>query len=177
MSQPSASPSDRNSSSGNRSGPEESDQEAPAGTILAPSPLLTLAAFLVGAGIEWVWPTQLLPWKWNLAVGFVLVAGGGLLFGAALWWMRRHGKHPSHADTPEDLITGGPYRWSRNPIYAGHSLAHAGGAFLIGSLWPLLTLVPVVLYLNRVIQREEARLRTLFGSAYDRYCQQVRRWL
>lgn len=112
-----------------------------------------------------------------MAVGLALIASGGWLFGAALWWMQAHGKHPSHSDEPEELITEGPFRWSRNPIYVGHSLVHAGGAFLIGSLWPLLTLVPVVLYLNRVIQREEARLRALFGEAYDRYCQRVRRWL
>jgi protein-S-isoprenylcysteine O-methyltransferase Ste14 len=157
--------------------PGDADDEVPPGTILAPSPLLTLAAFLVGVAVEWAWPTRLLSWAWNLVVGGLLVVGGGLLFGGALWTMRRHGKHPSHTDEPPALITDGPFRYSRNPIYAGHSLMHAGASFLVGSVWPLLTLVPVVLYLQRVIEREEARLDALFGEAYDRYRADVRRWL
>ncbi len=151
--------------------------EAPPGTILAPSPLLTLAAFLAGLMGEWIWPTSLLPWAWNLAVGGVLVTGGALLFGGALRVMRTRGKHPSHADEPPELITDGPFRWSRNPIYTGHSLMHLGASFLADSLWPILTLVPVVLYLRRVIAREEARLQSLFGAEYERHYQEVRRWL
>lgn len=154
-----------------------SDHDAPPGTILAPSPLLTLAAFLTGVGIEWIWPSRLLPWTWTLLIGTVLLGIGGVLFGGALWTMRQRGKHPSHSDEPPELITDGPFRYSRNPIYVGHSLMHIGGSFLIDSVWPLVMLVPVLLYLRRVIKREEARLVTLFGDEYDRYCQNVRRWL
>ncbi len=154
-----------------------SDHDDPPGTILAPSPLLTLAAFLAGVGIEWTWPSSLLSWPWTLLAGTVLVGGGSILFGAALWTMRQRGKHPSHSDEPPELITDGPFRYSRNPVYVGHSLMHVGGSFLIDSVWPLVMLVPVLLYLRRVIKREEARLVTLFGDEYDRYCQNVRRWL
>jgi len=157
--------------------PAAADDEVPPATILAPSPLLTLAAFLLGLGLEFLWPTQLLPWTWNWGLGIPLLLGGGLLFGGALTVMRNHGKHPSHSDTPPSLITEGPFRYSRNPIYAGHSLVHAGASFLVGSAWALLSLLPVVLYLNGVIEREEARLKALFGADYDRYCQKVRRWL
>jgi protein-S-isoprenylcysteine O-methyltransferase Ste14 len=159
--------------------PDEEDPsvEAPPGTILAPSPLLTLAAFLVGFSVEWIWPTRLLPWTWNLGVGAVLVAGGALLFGGALRVMQNRGKHPSHADEPPELITDGPFRWSRNPIYTGHSLMHLGASFFADSLWPIVTLVPVLMYLRRVIVREEKRLQSLFGAEYERYCREVRRWL
>jgi len=105
------------------------------------------------------------------------VIGGGLMFGGALWTMKTHDKHPSHSDDPPEVITDGPFRYSRNPIYVGHSLAHVGASFLVNSLWPLVTLVPLLLYLRRVVEREEARLRALFGDAYERYCQEVRRWL
>ena len=91
--------------------------------------------------------------------------------------MRSRGKHPSHSDQPPQLITSGPFQWSRNPIYTGHSLMHLGASFFAGSLWPILTLVPVILYLRRVVLREEARLGHLFGEKYDRCCQEVRRWL
>ena len=47
----------------------------------------------------------------------------------------------------------------------------------MGSVWVLLALVPVVLYLNGVVRDEETRLRALFGTEYEQYCQEVRRWL
>ena len=78
----------------------ESDA-APPGTILAPSPILTLVAFLLGIGIEQIWAsTLLLSWPWMLVLGFPLVVGGSLLFGSAIRTMRAHDKHPSHSDAP-----------------------------------------------------------------------------
>lgn len=152
-------------------------EEVPPGTILAPSPILTLVAFLIGIGIEQVWATSLFPWVGNLVVGIPLVGVGSLLFGGAIRTMQVHDKHPSHSDEPPEVIRDGPFRYSRNPIYVGHSLVHVGASFLVNSLWPLVTLVPLLLYLRRVVQREETRLQSLFGEAYDRYRQEVRRWL
>jgi protein-S-isoprenylcysteine O-methyltransferase Ste14 len=151
--------------------------DVPAADILAPSPLLTLAAFLVGLAVEWAWPTGLLPAPWHLAVGVPLLMTGSALFMGAIWTMDALGKHPSHADEPPGVITAGPYRYSRNPIYVGHSLAHIGGAVLLGSLWALLALGPVVAYLHHVITQEEARLRALFGDEYVEYRKTTRRWL
>ena len=151
--------------------------DVPAADILAPSPLLTLAAFLVGLAVEWVWPTSLLPAPWHVAVGVPLLMTGSALFMGAIWTMDALGKHPSHADEPPGVITAGPYRYSRNPIYVGHSLAHIGGAVLLGSLWALVVLGPVVGYLHHVITQEEARLRALFGDEYDTYQDNTRRWL
>jgi protein-S-isoprenylcysteine O-methyltransferase Ste14 len=59
----------------------------------------------------------------------------------------------------------------------GHSLVHVGASVLVNSVWPLVTLVPLLWYLRRVVQREERRLAALFGEDYDRYRQDVRRWL
>jgi protein-S-isoprenylcysteine O-methyltransferase Ste14 len=155
----------------------ESDA-APPGTILAPSPILTLVAFLLGIGIEQIWAsTLLLSWTWMLVLGLPLIVGGSLLFGGAIWTMRAHDKHPSHSDEPPEVIRAGPYQYSRNPIYVGHSLVHVGASVLVNSVWPLVTLVPLLWYLRRVVQREERRLAALFGEEYDRYRQDVRRWL
>lgn len=156
---------------------EDDSPEETRGTILAPSPLLTLAAFLIGLGIEQAWPTSLLPRQWAWLVGLLLAGAGSLLFGGALWTMQQHDKHPSHADDPPEVITDGPFQYSRNPIYTGHSLVHTGIALLIGSAWALVALAPVLVYLHRVIQREEAHLEARFGEAYNQYRQNVRRWL
>lgn len=156
---------------------EELSDKAPPGDILAPSPLLTLVAFLAGVGIDQVVPVGLLPGPWTLLVGLPLVVGGGLLFSGAIWTMRAHGKSPAHSDEPPVLITEGAFRYSRNPIYVGHSLVHVGGSVLINSVWPIVTLVPLLWYLRRVVRREEARLQALFGQEYERYREDVRRWL
>jgi protein-S-isoprenylcysteine O-methyltransferase Ste14 len=160
-----------------RTVPNRSSDEVPPGEILAPSPLLTLIAFLIGLAIDWAVPVALLPWPWNLPLGAVLLVLGSLVFGGAIRTMRARGKHPSHSDEPPELIREGVYQYSRNPIYVGHSIAHVGGGLLVNSVWPLVTLVPVLLYLRRVIRQEEARLEALFGEEYDQYRANVRRWL
>jgi protein-S-isoprenylcysteine O-methyltransferase Ste14 len=76
-----------------------------------------------------------------------------------------------------ELVTDGPYRFTRNPMYTGFTLAYIGGAFIMNSLWPLVVL-PVVLGLLfvLVIRREEAYLSDAFGEKYAAYRKRVRRW-
>jgi len=91
----------------------------------------------------------------------------------------------SRARTPVDpmkpttaLVTEGPFRYSRNPIYVALTLLYVGVALLINALWILLLVVPAVLVLRYgVIAREEAYLTRKFGDAYRQYTAQVRRWL
>ena len=60
----------------------------------------------------------------------------------------------------------------------GLLLLYIGGAGIEGEPWPLILLLPLVLYLDRVvIPVEETRLREAFGDAYQQYCAKVRRWL
>jgi len=158
--------------------PQGASNSAPPGDILAPSPLLTLGVFAAGLGIEQGIPAAIFPvGSLPFVVGTPFVLVGGLLFGGALWTMRAHDKHPSHADEPPELITEGPFRYSRNPIYVGHTLVHIGASVVLNSVWPLVTLLPLLGYLRRVVQREEARLEALFGTDYVRYQRRVRRWL
>ena len=77
-----------------------------------------------------------------------------------------------------ELVTDGPYRFTRNPMYAGFTLIYIGGAFIMNSMWPL-ALLPIVLGLLflLVIRREEAYLADAFGQQYASYRSRVRRWL
>jgi protein-S-isoprenylcysteine O-methyltransferase Ste14 len=68
------------------------------------------------------------------------------------------------------LITTGPYRFSRNPIYLGLLIAYLGVAAMQDQVWPLVTL-PLGLWIFRktVIDVEEAHLAGRFGEEYDDY--------
>jgi protein-S-isoprenylcysteine O-methyltransferase Ste14 len=76
------------------------------------------------------------------------------------------------------LVTTGAYRISRNPMYTGLAIAYLGGALLVGSAWPLVTL-PLALLAVRgfVIGPEERYLADSFGQSYADYLARVRRWL
>ena len=77
-------------------------------------------------------------------------------------------------DKNRTLATKGPYVLTRNPMYMGRFFLLLGCLLLTGSIW--LVCLFVVLYyfcmVNRV-QREEGKLRRVFGKAYEDYCRKV----
>jgi protein-S-isoprenylcysteine O-methyltransferase Ste14 len=75
------------------------------------------------------------------------------------------------------LVTRGPYRICRNPMYVSLIVAYLGEAAILGQLWPVLLLPFTVAYLHWiVIPLEEARLAEVFGEGYQQYRARVRRW-
>ena len=80
--------------------------------------------------------------------------------------------------TPVQLVTSGPFRFSRNPIYVMFILVLISIGIAANSIWFLAASPLLVLLLDRVvITREEAWLEELFGSEYTSYKSRVRRWL
>lgn len=146
--------------------------------VIAPPPLIYLAGLAVGAGLDWAWPAPLLPQLAQYVLGGVLIAAGlGLILTCALLF-RRHGTHIEPYRPTLALVTAGPYRVSRNPIYVGLTLAAAGVAAAVDSAWMLAMLVPVLVVMHfGVIQREEAYLEAKFGDAYRVFRGRTRRWL
>jgi protein-S-isoprenylcysteine O-methyltransferase Ste14 len=78
---------------------------------------------------------------------------------------------------PGKLSNSGPYRWSRNPQYVGWFMFLLGFALNDWSLWCLVTMLIVALYLHLLILVEEEHLRRKFGEQYAEYCQSVPRYL
>ncbi len=76
------------------------------------------------------------------------------------------------------LVTWGPYRFTRNPMYVGLTFAYIGEAGLMKQVWPLALLPLVLAYVNwTVIPLEESKLREVFGDEYEQYRLRVRRWV
>ena len=76
------------------------------------------------------------------------------------------------------LITSGPYRFSRNPLYLGGNVfIFFGAALLLGSPTALFATAIHIPLIGRFIRREEAQLARDFGEEWQRYAKRVRRWL
>lgn len=107
---------------------------------------------------------------WSRPTVKLLVLGGAVAtLGVAL-----RAYAAGHLAKNQRLATGGPYAWTRNPLYLGSSLMGVGFALAGGSA--LLALALVVLFAAvywPVIRREEAYLRGEFGEDYNRYAQHV----
>ena len=79
---------------------------------------------------------------------------------------------------PSDLVTNGPFRISRNPIYLSGVMASAGIAIFLGSVITFVFPLMLLLILDRVyIPAEEETLENMFGDEYRTYKHRVRRWL
>jgi len=147
------------------------------GTIAAPSPILFVLTLIAGAVLDRLRPVGTVPRPWNRVVGIVSFALGSVLFVAAVRAMRRHETSPAHEDTPPALITSGPFRYTRNPIYVGNCLQHIGVALLLNNGWAVALTAPLMAYLDRVVTREEAYLEERFGEEFRDYSTEVSRWV
>ena len=78
---------------------------------------------------------------------------------------------------PEQLVTTGPYGYSRNPVYVGHILFLSGLALFFRSLLAALITVTVAFLLHKRIISDESRLAELFGRSYLEYKDTVKRWI
>jgi len=81
-------------------------------------------------------------------------------------------------DPPQHLVTSGPYRLSRNPMYVGVVLILAGWS----ALWSSRTLIIytalfMIGFHLRVLLVEEPWARRRFGGEWDAYRARVPRWL
>jgi len=110
--------------------------------------------------------------------GWLLLACGVALAAWAISTFRAAGTAIRPDRSASTLVTHGPFRLSRNPMYLGLSLLYLGMTLLVSSVWCLLLFPFVIGILHlTVIRREERYLAATFGTGYDEYRRRVRRWL
>jgi protein-S-isoprenylcysteine O-methyltransferase Ste14 len=153
----------------------------PIGLLLRiPVPWVFVLSYFAGVGLEYLVPLRIhseAPARFIVA-GAVLFSIGAVIAGWS--WVIFHKtdttRVPGQPSTT--LVTWGPYRRSRNPMYVGLALAYLGEAGMLREAWPVLVLPLTVAYLNWiVIPLEEARLMEVFHGAYEKYQASVRRWI
>jgi protein-S-isoprenylcysteine O-methyltransferase Ste14 len=107
-----------------------------------------------------------------------LVAGASLVAWALAGHYRSaHERSFAFSLTPEYLLEGGPYRFSRNPMYLGELAIWTGWSMLLGSRRVAAAAVLAGLGARRAVAREERTLESRFGDAWRRYASRVPRWI
>ncbi len=162
-----------------RAGQRSGDSPADAANLgLVRPPLVYLGSIVLGLVLHYAWPVRLVPPSVSTPVGAVLILLAVGLFGAAVRALRAAGT-PVPGNRPTTaIVRGGPYRFSRNPIYLAFTLVQLGLAVWVNSLGLLITLIPAAALIALVVvPREERYLEVRFPAEYSSYKAAVRRWL
>jgi protein-S-isoprenylcysteine O-methyltransferase Ste14 len=153
-------------------------------TKSAPTPLspltpalIVVVTYAVALSLHGMIPLTFLPGALHLIPALWLSLGGIMIFLTAIFALRKARTTMKAYATPRALVTTGPYRRSRNPIYLSFAWVYLGLGCLINSWWPLILFPVLILTMNRfVIAHEEAVLEKCFGEAYRSYRSSTRRW-
>jgi len=149
--------------------------------IHLPVPWVYVLVYLIGVGLEWTVPVpsplHLTPAATAVS-GIVVFALGAAIAGWGWFTFHKAGTTRVPGKLSSELVTWGPYRFTRNPMYLGMVIAYVGEALIQRHVWPLLLLPIVVGFVNWiVIPVEQANMAAMFGDSYAAYCHRVRRWL
>jgi protein-S-isoprenylcysteine O-methyltransferase Ste14 len=154
----------------------EARQDSP-GVLVFP-PVLFIGTLILSLVMHWLKPLHLLPRQISLVLGFAILGPCILLVRAAERAMRRAGTNIRPDQPALAIVTDGPYRVTRNPMYLASIGLYLALALFLNSLWPLVLLPVLVGVLEwGVIRREEGYLEAKFGDSYRQYRNRVRRWL
>lgn len=144
---------------------------------VCPPVLIALSIALMVITHLYLSVVRIFPFPWNmagllpLALGFWLNAWADRLF-------KRHKTTIKPHLRPSALITTGPFRFTRNPIYLGSTTILFGTSVLLGTLSPLVVTVGFSLTIALVfVPIEENNLAEVFGDQWHAYRKRVRRWL
>ena len=145
----------------------------------AAHPVYALTAWAgIGIGLERLLPLRFLPAIAESFIAKPILFAGSLLAAWSMFEFRRPGTSLAQDTPTTTLVTSGPFRFSRNPIYVGFVLLMVGFSLSFRSLWALLLIAPTTFAIQRfTVSREEAYLEREFGEDYVSYKRSVRRWL
>lgn len=155
--------------------PIAAPNDAPATGMLPP---MRLVLFIVGGLVlDWLIPLGLgHGWGW-LGLFFI---GGALALGK--WAINTFDKAGTNVPPNKPalaVVTDGPFKYTRNPMYLSMVVLYAGLAMVADAPLMLLLLTPALWYVldSQVIEAEEEYMDDKFGEKYNLYRDSVRRWI
>jgi protein-S-isoprenylcysteine O-methyltransferase Ste14 len=139
-----------------------------------PVPEVHVIAIILSFFLKMILPGQIFSVNWlGHIIGWPFVIIGILI---SVWATSAAGE--MNIALPDRLITTGPYAYSRNPMYVGWTLIFLGAIFIYNALCSFGLLVIVLVYTHFfVIAPEEKLLKKKFGTQFEEYQKNVRRYL
>jgi protein-S-isoprenylcysteine O-methyltransferase Ste14 len=147
--------------------------------VITPPPLIYLSGILIALALDrWWWHCPIFrstEWRWS---GLVLVVAGVALITAGRRALLAAETNINPFKPTISIVTAGPFRFTRNPLYVGVTLIYCGLTLVSNTWWGFVLLVPVLLLIHfGVVAREERYLERKFGDSYRQYRARVRRYL
>ena len=139
--------------------------------------IVSLALAYLGTIIDWSLGIPRFTSSLVNVFGVLLVICGFLLRVWATTHFYAHNMRVISLQPQNSLITTGPYRYSRNPLYLGANVfCFFGAALLLGSPTAVLLTILHLPFVDLMIRREEKQLQRKFGEDFRIYKSKVRRW-
>lgn len=115
---------------------------------------------------------------WRGVFGSFLIISGFKIQESGKNAMKEVDVVPPHGKPVKNLVTGGSFQYTRNPLYVGGMSIILGASLIFDNYLHLYGLIATYLYLQfLVIPREEQGLLKYFGNEFKNYCEKVPRWL
>lgn len=159
--------------------PEQANGGEDVARPLAPAPVIYAIGLALGIVLGQLIPLGLFPSRLiAFGVGWPCVAAGLALSVWSALVMRKSRESPDPRVPTSAVVSDGPFRLSRNPMYVAFTIGYVGLSLVLNTAWPV-TLLPLVIAALHfgIVRREERYLEHRLGRPYWEYCRQVRRWL
>ena len=137
-------------------------------------PVVALVLIVI---LNLVVPAPFLPRIVSLAVGIPLLVLGVSVWAWGVSGLLRRGESPNPTKATTRMVTDGPYRFSRNPIYTGGTVGLLGLALLLDTATGVAVVVGLALLAHNLTLAEERYLEAKFGDQWREYRSRVRRWI
>lgn len=147
--------------------------------VIAFPPLIWLIGAIISALIHFfVLRVPIMNYRASLVCGIVLIILAPTLALSALMTFKKAGTNVNPSEPALTIVRGGPYRFTRNPMYLALCLLQVALGFFLNNWITLSFVAPLALILHYgVILREELYLTNKFGERYLELKRDVRRWL
>ena len=146
--------------------------------VIAFPPFIWLVNAVISVVVHLLIRLPIMKYSICLVCGMVFIILAPTLALSALGTMKAAGTNVHLSEPALTLVRGGPFRFTRNPMYLALCLVQIALGFFLNDWFTLLFVVPLAFILrNGVILREERYLIAKFGEPYLQYKREVRRWI
>jgi len=146
--------------------------------VIAFPPLIWLVNAVISVLVHLFVQIPIMRYGICLVCGIVFIILAPTLAASAFRTMKSAGTNVHPSEPALTIVRGGPFRFTRNPLYLALCLLQIALGFFLNDWITLLFVVPLtVIFHYGVVLREERYLTAKFGESYLQYKREVRRWI